>query len=498
MNEFDRVLFADDNWSSFSSEEPIEYHEVHLAGTDVARKGGKILKGILRTGEWDVTPTLSGKVKRPLKIVATGKSDRSKGIISIEEIVRNFNEKKAVKRVLIPFSDKRADDHVRDGNMARVNTGFVTALSTEQEGDTTHLIAELDFKDEDVKKMALSGAVDDVSSGIPFHPDFGAFLEHVCLTPTPFIEGLKPYLAASDAPAAVQEAEVVHHVLKSDEPPADPPEVKPEEKPELTFREIAARAQMAITEQLGLSGYNVQDGTSRTITVSNEAAGNTWTVPYWIDGDSISVAPLEHWVLIKKAEETPPPAKPAPTNVGPSTSKEELENAQALREQKFTGSAATDPQRRATVPGFTKEQLDGLQLSDEARAAFMDVLAENEELAKSSRTTDVDKRIEELKSVGFSDRPSFLKLYRRLAIGDDGGVAVIALSDDGKEEKKTVREVLDEVVASLQGAEGKVTFSDQHTQSGSDVKPPNEDEGTKAPVAERVKEASSFLFPNGR
>lgn len=150
---------------------------------------------------------------------------------------------------------------------------------------------------------------------------------------------------------------------------------------------------------------------------------------------------------------------------------------------------------------ISREELDRLELSDEARAAFQSVLDENSTLTGKTREQEATSRLEELKGYGFTDRPGALKLYRRVFLADDKRPAIVLFSDkEGETDKKeslTALEILDQFIDGLRGAEGKVTFSDQHVEQPGDEKPPSED-GDKRPVGDRVKDARDFLYPNGR
>lgn len=147
---------------------------------------------------------------------------------------------------------------------------------------------------------------------------------------------------------------------------------------------------------------------------------------------------------------------------------------------------------------ISRAELDALGLNDEQRAAFLKLHNENTTLAASNKEADAAKRIKELEDLGFSDRPGALKLYRQVFLSDDGGPAIVLLSDDGSEakEKKSALEILDAFINAQIGSTGKVEFSDQHVQQPGDVKPPINHE--KPPLDQRVKDATDFLFPNGR
>lgn len=148
-----------------------------------------------------------------------------------------------------------------------------------------------------------------------------------------------------------------------------------------------------------------------------------------------------------------------------------------------------------TVIATGVEVLDGLELSDEARAAIQNVLNENASLKARTREAEVDAKIDELKSAGFENRPGFLKLYRQIALSDDGGPAAVLLADDGKNETQvSAVEILDRAIDAIKGAEGKVEFSDQHLTSGNDNAPPANAEGeNQIPVEDRLQAVKTEL-----
>ena len=139
--------------------------------------------------------------------------------------------------------------------------------------------------------------------------------------------------------------------------------------------------------------------------------------------------------------------------------------------------------------------LDGVELSDEQRAAIQSVLDENSTLKSENRAGKAESRIAELSELGLSERPGALKLYRQVFLSDDGGAAIVLLSDDGKEkERLTALNILDRFIEAVKGSDGKVVLSDQALVSGNDIKPPNTAEGEGAkPLEERVAEAKSAL-----
>jgi hypothetical protein len=182
---------------------------IHFSGDEYTEEDGFIVKEILRTGEWGVIPTKGGLVNKPLRVVKDGLSDAKEGIISLAEIVSNF-KLGAVPNVQIPLSDD-SDDHK---NITRLNTGYIRDVwVAEDEDGNAKLVAKMDFTEPEVKERVLRGTYSDVSCGIPWSivsrgKKYGASLEHVAITNRPFIDGLGPFLAASDDSG--EEVEVTH------------------------------------------------------------------------------------------------------------------------------------------------------------------------------------------------------------------------------------------------------------------------------------------------
>lgn len=196
--------------STFASEKSLA--SIHLSGDDYQEDDGFVVKDILRTGEWGVIPTKGGIVNKPLTVIKEGKSNAKAGIISLSEIVENF-KLGAVPNVQIPLSDD-SDDHK---NITRLNTGYVRDIwISEDEDGNAKLVAKMDFTEPEVKERVLRGTYSDVSCGIPWSivsrgKKYGASLEHVAITNRPFIDGLGPFLTASDG--SEEEVEVTHFAM---------------------------------------------------------------------------------------------------------------------------------------------------------------------------------------------------------------------------------------------------------------------------------------------
>lgn len=470
-----------------TAETPI-FNEIRLSGTDVAESEGFVVKEVLRTGEWPVIPTKGGLVKKPLRVVRDGLSDGKQGVIAMEELVRNF-EAGAIANPQIPLSDD-TDDHK---NLTRVNTGFVRGLWIEDKDGGSVLKAKLEFTEPEVKEKVLRGTYADVSCGIPWRirsrgQEFGATVEHVAITNRPFIDGLGPFLAASDQQVA--EAEVIAY--------GEVPVIEPAEKPEapvMSMQEILGKANGHLLATFS-HDYKAIDVAGETVTVRNDVADTTWTVPFSVepqeDGHAlVTLAASKDWTL--EEGETPEPSADSGTPTGPELS--DLEKARRLRELRLS-QPSTPTRGKETKMALSREELAALNLSDDARAAIQNVLDENARLSAKTREAEADRRVDELKELGLSERPGALKFYRQVFLSDDGGPAVVLSDSDGNEKSRlSALEILDQFIEGIKGADKKVVLSDQALASGNDLKPPEKsDTETEVPVTDRLAAAKASLY----
>ena len=606
--------------SEFASEKSLA--EIHLSGDDYKEEEGFIVKEILRTGEWNVIPTKSGLVKKPLRVIKDGMSNAKEGVISLSEIVDNF-KKGAVPNVQIPLSDD-SDDHK---NITRLNTGYVRDvwISEDDEGNAK-LVAKMEFTEPEVKEKVLRGTYSDVSCGIPWSivsrgQKYGASLEHVAITNRPFIDGLGPFLAASDnveeevevthfsmaepvelatgdSGTAIKEGDIVSFESDSDVPARHVGRVEhvmedgvyglPDseysveatpENPALAIRlykledgkwtetalTVGARAADVVTvdpkvqlddgsvvieapvaeipaepvaeseveeveqfddldeleaaidaaqyedqlrdsatdalaSQLELpEGYEIAEvlysDDQKIFTVRNSIAETSWQVPFEVTSDGTSegvrLAGIEDWIVMDEEEaQAPVENSAAPRQKAPMS---DLEAAQHIREIRLSDVPEITTNEEDNLSTLHSEELDRLDLSDEQRAVFQSILEENAQLSAKTREADADVRISELEAMGLKDRPGFLKLYREVMLSDDGGPAVVVLSDDSEQkEKLTAVEILDRALDALKDDEGQVALSDQALVSGND-NPPPADASEELALDDRVSEVKKAL-----
>lgn len=169
--------------------------ELYFEETDDKIEDDLIWKTVLREGSWKYRPGPGGKPREsPLTVVLDGDSNFDKGIVSMKEVVRNFEEG-AVQHVTIPTSHE---------NKVLENTGFIKGVRLEQdpESGAWKLRAAHKFTESDVEQKARNGTIANCSAGLLFDykhketgKDYNIVLDHVMLTNKPWINGMEPYVA---------------------------------------------------------------------------------------------------------------------------------------------------------------------------------------------------------------------------------------------------------------------------------------------------------------
>lgn len=489
---------------------------------ELSQEDNLVWKEILRTGEWAITPTAAGAIKRPMRIIGDGVSDSAQGIIALSDVEQAFADK-AVPNVQVVLSDEEKKDHK---DTARVNTGFVKALRRVKKGEgDERLVAGIHFTEPEVKEKVLRGTYADISSGIlPWiHKRTGkayrAAMKHAAITNVPWIDGLDGYKEAynfAQEDGATDIKEVVSY---------QPAETVAEWNDNSSFTVRKEKIQAALKEQLGLADhYEVVDIGDKSAIVSNTIAEMTWIAPYSVKDDGgISVSDAAAWVAKEdkqendnssesKKEEPEPPADAAPqadpekvsgkTSGGEklaalmSQSDSDIEAARAVRRLRMAGTGSESG--GTAMSDKTDDPLAGLELSQEARDIFQRQQDEIAQLKSTTRESDVEARVTELSQGPLKMAPGALKLYRTAMLNDDGSPAVILLSQEGgkqvKEEIKAI-ELLDRFIEALPFDNDKfrAMFSDQGEETGNHDKPPdkpdNKDERSEDERTDSMYEA---------
>jgi hypothetical protein len=480
--------------------------EVHMADAPAAtEEKGLVRKAIMRTGEWPVIPSDKGIIKRPLKIVREGQSDPETGTIALTELVENFG--KAIKRVQVPLSDDE-DDHK---NISRVNTGFVERIWVEDGPEESFLMADINFTEPEVKEKALRGTYADVSCGVPFGlsvngKKFGACLEHVAVTNRPFMDKLGPFfLTATDQISEQLKDKSVNHFLLSWKPntegeeKTEPEKTEPEKeeeppkKVEFSYQDqVNALSQALFHKSLSPNNYKVADIKGDKATIYHNVSDTSWEAAFEFSDGKATLAEVANWKIIESNEEKPAGKKSS----GSSSGEPSLEEARRMREIRLSQPTPNDPTQGGTKMASENGSLsvELSELPEEARARVQGILDENANLRKRNRESEADERVDELKKLGLEERPGALKFYREVFLADDGGPAIVLLSDSAQKERLTALEVLDRFIEGVKGSDGKVVLSDQALASENDQKPPVDAGGEKKSLEERTAEAKEALY----
>lgn len=164
--------------------------------TEPIEEDGLIWKTIFREGEWKYTPTSKGPIKKDLKIVKNGPSDKVKNIISMEEIKSNF-EQNAYQHVTVPLSHK---------DLTEENTGHVRKLRFGKDVKGRHTLeAALEITEPDIKGKILRGTIPNTSAGVLWDyvkkdtgQKFNTVMGHLALVSHPYISELAPFTEVDD------------------------------------------------------------------------------------------------------------------------------------------------------------------------------------------------------------------------------------------------------------------------------------------------------------
>lgn len=464
-------------------------NEIRLSGSDAEESEGLVWKNILRTGTWNSMPTTKGVIKKKLKIVKDGVTDIAAGVISLTELLQNF-EDRAVPYVTVPLSDDEKDHK----NIARLNTGLVKKLKLVQEGDTAFLRAGIDFTEPDVKDKVLRGTIPDCSAGIPFGVTrrsddkfFSSVLDHVCLTRKPFVDGLGPFgIAAADSDTELPTEAWEQEGESSLRP--NPTEAPPQNSDSPSFRAMERLIRQDLVARLvDLASYDIEDVGNNYFVIRHRVSNVAWKAGFKVEGEVVYCDPVGSWTMIEEEESEKPEA------AVPITASDRLHQAHELRALRLS-----QPTSESGGIEMSTLNLDGVELSDDARTRVQAILAENESLRATTREGEADKRIDELSQIpGLKDRPGALKLYRSVMLADDGGLAVV-FSDSGRDQSYTAKELLDQFIDALKGDNG-IQLSDQALASGNDTKPPLNADGERKPLEERVEDSRTALYgKNGK
>jgi hypothetical protein len=401
---------ADVSLSELVADDRIPIAELFFADGTVDTEDDVIWKTVLREGLWKYSPERGTQrpIAKPITVIAEGKSNPAKLIVSMSEIKANFDDG-AVEHVTIPTSHS-------DGVLE--NTGFAKQLRMVKDEEGRWVLqAALDFTEPDVREMARRGTVANTSGGILFGyvrkedgKKYDAVLGHVALTNKPWLSGMKPF-----------------GVEDSEKPTAS-----------LSFAEATAEDLVEL-EGLDLASVDYADPGYRIDGVKRLPLGNELEVrhawAYLADPKNANVYTKADYKKVKvKAKKA---LHRFGIKVGMSEDLITAENERMLRELRAK-------EARATGGGDNMSGiLDELGLSeDEAKRR----LARYEEMERESRANAIKDKVKTWESEGVP--PAVLKEAELLMGSDDGNVALL-LSEGSGEMRLTATQIVERVVAKV-------------------------------------------------
>lgn len=402
---------------------------------------GLIWKPILRTGQWQYSPSPFGQRKNPFKIVAGSSSDISKEI-GMEDIVASFKEG-AVDHVTIPKSHANKVDE---------NTGFIRDLKIEKDparpGEYV-LSAAHEFVDPDIRQKVLQGSIANNSCNIKqgyidseTGKVYASVLKHSCLTNEPFIHGLASFSEEDGEEEQIYLDEVVEDIT---------------EKDKTSIIDTISEKFDEFKELLTKNNENSYNSNNEPASESNFSEAN-------LNGGFINM-----------------PKELSELNLSEDVAAE-VSAFLAEREASIKADAANE----------AKEEFE-LKLS-EAASKNADLANALAEARAKDHEKDVEEYVEGLKEVGFSEAPGFLKEVRRILLADTGETS-FSFSEDGEDVSFSPTEIVKNVISALpKNDEGEFSLSEQARLTPGAEKPLVNAEDENKPVDERVAAASEFLY----
>jgi hypothetical protein len=499
-------LSDDEPWmGEFFFDDKTARGEIELA----ADKDGYIWKTIMREGRWKLSPGPGQRpVSKPITVIAKGKSDPAKLVISMSELLKNY-EDGAVEHVTIPTSHD---------NKVLENTGFIRGLRLKKDGKgRVTLQAAHDFTEPDVKGKAQNGTIANTSAGVLFdYPRkedgkrFNAVLEHVALTNRPWLSGMKPFgMAATDeeVKTVVTFSEEVTEI-SDEELEAMLAEEKPEEKEvektddgaaegkadvELSDEEKAPEGEEVVAEETEVT--EAEEEAAAEETEESEEKADLAADPkkpygdvkyadpgYQKDGKKRYPLDTEQhcraaWSYINQAQNAAQYSsgqlskikariraalKKYGVKVNMSDARLTRENLLVLLSQEVTSTASEGGNEMPDEATVDYVETFGLS-EDEIRAA----LEEREALKESQKKAKVEAKLSEWAEE--KKAPAILAAAEAFMLADDGTVIAevpgsksegkITLSDDPK--SKTTGLTLSDVVEALVDLSGAVNLEDK-------------------------------------
>ena len=465
----------------------MQYGELFCSVDDVSEADGLIWKCALPVGELKVSPGWDGKpIYKPLRVVE-GHSDDPNEAIGLQDILTAFKQG-AVPHVTVPLSHADRVDE---------NTGFVESVKIAPLKDgRPALWAGIKFTEPEVKEKVERGSIANVSVGLKFGyikkdsgDQFPVALQHLALTNKPWVPGMPAFgagLSDDDKEAIVVPMEVTNAGAAT-----------------VVAHPAAGRGvwkrRDAICDAIEAASdsWELLDFDGDVAWIKDHATGAEIEIKYAYEDDKVALAGVKESVQSSTSVTDSAVEEPAPVaqdeHPEPAAQATVLEPAVEPQAHSTAEALAASEQRSTDTDDASKGgDMDNqnMELSEDIKAK----LARLAELEQRDREHSVEKRIEDLKALGLSEFPGFLKTVRSLLLADQGGTA-LSLSEDGGEAKSlTVSDIVNQLVDALPTEDGRIKLSEQHLDVGAPA-PKNDatdDQDTPAAKAARIREFLSI------
>lgn len=263
-----------------------------------------------------------------------------------------------------------------------------------------------------------------------------------------------------------------------------------------TYNELTAKIKDSLKVQFSLEDAEIKDISKRHASV--QAEDKIWEIPFSLSDDVAILAPKELW----RASDDVPETKESPVPQATTSSNIKLEDKlqEAHRQRELRLSNENNGNVGGSQMPVDLKELEGLELSDEARAVVDKLRQDNEELQEKAREQRVTERIEELKGLGLDAFPGVLKTVRSIYLSDKGEIAeVLELSDDNGKvvEKKGVSatDIADLILDSFPKKDNKFDLGQQALLSdGEHNRPPANTSEENKSHQDKLREAQERLY----
>lgn len=314
-------------------------HEFFLNDGDQAvDPDGLLWKEVLREGESAYTPTPRGPLKRPFKVVRDGASDLANGIVSMSELVES-HESGAYENVQVILATKAKQPDGTGGDHDEItanNTGYVRQLKIIDGDDGSKLYAGVEFTEPEVREKCERGTFAGCSAGIVGEVvnkhtggEFRTAMKHMSITNTPWRGGMeKEWRKALLADDEIDEA-VGYELAESDGDgsgdilaqilgaaagsgsEADAGDVVWDERDSTEWLRTKVNGELQNLSKESPDPrqrvfFWVRDVAPKKNTAlvvqdsAGDGAGDTFVVPFEVDGDDVSIAPGARWTKTKQ------------------------------------------------------------------------------------------------------------------------------------------------------------------------------------------------------